>query len=151
MANLIALDWDTHELRAVVARGSSNNVTITDVLLIKIADDSPETVISTIKKLLDDRGLSKTKTKALVTIGRGKSELRQLNLPPVPENELPDMVRLQAMQTFAAVGENTIVDFLPLPSPDETTAVLAAAVAPATMKSVESIISGVGLELARVA
>lgn len=151
MANLIALDWDTHELRAIVARSSSSSITITDALLVKIADDSPATVTEAIKKLLDDRGLSKTKTKALVTIGRGKSELRQLNLPPVPENELPDMVRLQAMQTFAAVGENTVVDFLPLPSSDDTTAVLAAAVAPATMKTVETIISGVGLELARVA
>jgi hypothetical protein len=151
MANLIALDWDTHELRAIIARSSGSSITVTDAALVKIADDSPATLTAAIKKLLEDRGIANSKTKALVTIGRGKSELRQLNLPPVPENELPDMVRLQAMQTFAAVGDNTVVDFLQLPSGDETTSVLAAAVAPATMSSVESIIKATGIELARVA
>ena len=151
MSNLIALDWDTHELRAVVARGSSSSVTIIDTIAVSITDDSPETVTGAIRKLLDDQGLGKSKLKAFVTIGRGKSELRQLNLPPVPENELPDMVRLQAMQTFAAVGENTVVDFLPLPGPDDSTSVLVAAVAPAMMKSVQTIVERAGLELMRVA
>ncbi len=151
MANLIALDWDTHELRAVIARSSSSSVTITDVVLVKIADDSIPTVKAAVEKLLDDRGLAKSKIRTLVTIGRGKAELRQLSLPPVPENELPDMVRLQAMQTFAAVGDTTVVDFLSLPSSDDSTAVLAAAMAPVTMKAVESIVNGVGLSLARVA
>ncbi len=151
MSNLIALDWDTHELRAVVARASASTFTIVDTISLAIADDSVETVTVALRKLLNDQGLSKNKMKAFVTIGRGKSELRQLTLPPVPVNELPDMVRLQAMQTFASFGDNTIVDFLPLPSTDDTTSVLAAAVAPAMMKSVQTIISGAGLELMRVA
>lgn len=151
MANLIALDWDSHELRAVIARSTNNAFSVVDAVSVAIADDSAETVTAAIRKLLDDHGIGKGKAKALVTIGRGKSELRQLMLPPVPENELPDMVRLQAMQTFAGIGDNTIVDFLPLPSADGTTPVLAAAVAPATMKLVSSIIEGAGLELERVA
>ena len=151
MSNLIALDWDTHELRVVIARGSSSSITIIDTIAVPIAGDSPETVTSAIRTLLNDHDLGKSKLKAFVTIGRGKSELRQLNLPPVPENELPDMVRLQAMQTFAAVGENTVVDFLPIPGPNDSTSVLAAAVASAMMKSVQMIIDGAGLELMRVA
>ncbi len=151
MANLIALDWDTHELRAVVARSSSTGITVTDAVSVSVSDDSVESLTTAIRKLIEERGLTKAKLRALVTIGRGKAELRQLNLPPVPENELPDMVRLQAVQTFAAVGETTVVDFLPLPSSDETTSVLAAAVAPATIKSVTSVIAAAGLELGRIA
>ena len=151
MANIIALDWDTHELRAVIAKSSLTGISVTDAAIVAIQSDAPEDVTAAIRQLLDKHGLSKSKTKALVTVGRGRSELRQLTLPPVPENELPDMVKMQAMQTFAAVGENTIVDFLPLPSPDEMTSVLAAAVAPATMKSVRSIITSCSLDLARVA
>jgi len=151
MANIIALDWDTHELRAVVAKSSMAGISITEALTVNLTNDSADEVTAAIRQLLEQRGLAKSKTKTMVAIGRGKAELRQVNLPPVPENELPDMVRLQAMQTFAAVGENTLVDFITLPSPDESTAVLAAAVAPATMKSVESIIAASGLELVRVA
>jgi hypothetical protein len=151
MSHAIALDWDTHELRAVIANSASQKVSVTEAISVPITDDSAETVTAAIRKILDDHGLSRGKVKAMVTIGRGKSELRQLSLPPVPENELPDMVRLQAMQTFAAVGENTIVDFLPLPSAEDTTSVLAAAVAPPTMKMVTSIIESAGLELSRVA
>ena len=151
MSSIIALDWDTHELRAVIANSSSSKITLVDAVSVAIADDSPETITTALRKLLDDHGLSKGKVKAMVTIGRGKSELRQLTLPPVPESELPDMVRLQAMQTFAAVGENTIVDFLPLPSGEDTTSVLAAAVAPPTMKMLTSLMESVGLELTRIA
>ena len=151
MANLIALDWDTRELRAVFAKSSMTGITIIDAVSTKLTNDSAEEVIAAIRQLLDQRGLAKSKIKAMVTLGRGKSELRQLNLPPVPENELPEIVRLQAMQTFAAVGETTLVDFLTLPSADDATAVLAAAVAPATMKSVQSIATAAGLELTRVA
>ena len=85
-----------------------------------------------------------------MTLGRGKTELRQLNLPPVPDNELPEMVRLQAMQSFVGISENAAVDYLPMPSADSTTAVLAAVAAPAVIKSVQTVVNATGLELVSI-
>ena len=150
MAQILALDWDTHELRAVIAKTSLTGTTITHALSATIPSDSPSDLVSAISRLMAENGLAKAKAKVIVTIGRGKSELRQLTLPPVPEPELPEMVRLQAMQVFASVGENTAVDFITLPTTDDMTTVLASAVAPSVMTSVRQITAAAGLELSRI-
>src|SRR5690606_7712890 len=90
------------------------------------------------------------KYKLLVAIGRGKAELRQLTLPPVPENELPGMVRFQALQSFSTSGDTVAVDYLPIEINDVSTSVIAAGVSPATMKQIEQLAEAVALELKRV-
>ncbi len=150
MSNLIALDWDATELRAVIARTSGSGITVVDAVTQSLSNESAEEVTAAIKQILSDQSLSAGKTKAYVTLGRGKTELRQLNLPPVPDNELPEMVRLQAMQSFAGISENAAVDYLPMPSADNTTSVLAAVAAPAVIKSVQTIVNATGLELVSI-
>ncbi len=106
MVKKLAIDWDASELRLVAAQCSGSNVKVTDARVIPIEDD----VLQTLKAALEGQGMENTET--LIAIGRGQAELRELQLPPVPEEELPDMVRFQASKSFATAGENSTVDYL---------------------------------------
>ncbi len=106
MVKKLAIDWDESELRLVAAQCSGSNVKVTDARVIPIEND----VLQTLKAALDGHGMENTE--ALVAIGRGQAELRELQLPPVPEDELPDMVRFQASKSFATAGDNATVDYL---------------------------------------
>ncbi len=106
MVKKLAIDWDASELRLVAAQCSGSNVKVTDARVIPIEDD----VLQTLKAALEGQGMENTET--LIAIGRGQAELRELQLPPVPEEELPDMVRFQASKSFATAGDNAIVDYL---------------------------------------
>ena len=151
MANLIAIDWDSHELRAVTGRSSSGGLTVTDTATLPLQGGDDASVVSAaLSELLSKLGVNKSKYKLLVAIGRGKAELRQLTLPPVPENELPGMVRFQALQSFSTAGDAVAVDYLPIEATAGSTSVIAAGVAPATMKQIEQIAEAVSLELKRV-
>ena len=100
MAKKIAIDWDESELRLVTAQCSGTHVKVTEAALIPIEDGN---VLETLRDAIAQRSLTRTDT--LVAIGRGKAELRELQLPPVPDDELPDMVRLQAIRSFASAGD----------------------------------------------
>ena len=54
---------------------------------------------------------------ALVAVGRGSVELRQLQLPAAPEDELPKMVQLRAMLEFNELDEKWPLDFVPIDEP----------------------------------
>ncbi len=81
------------------------HVKVTEAALIDIENGD---VMETLRRAISQRGLERTDT--LVAIGRGKAELRELQLPPVPSDELPDMVRFQAIRSFASAGESATVD-----------------------------------------
>lgn len=151
MANLIAIDWDSHELRAVVGRTGSGGVTITDTATVPLASEEQATITKTLGDLMATMGVAKGKYKLLVAIGRGKAELRQLSLPPVPPNELPTLVRFQAMQNFSSGGDAVAVDYLPVEVEDQSTSVIAGGVPPATMKMIAAVAESAGAELKRVA
>jgi len=137
MPKKIAIDWDASELRLVVGRTSSTGVTVSDVAVIPLAADDDQAFAETLRKTLDERGLAKLPM--LVTMGRGKAELRQLQLPPVPEEELPDMIRFQAIRDFAAAGERAIIDFVHGDSTVDGIQVVAAAVTPEQVASIHKL------------
>lgn len=152
MANLIAIDWDSHELRAIAGRTSgSGNVTLTDAVAIPLPSDDLAAVTPALKEWVASLGSAKSKAKLLVAIGRGKAELRQLNLPPVPDSELPALVRFQAMQTLSMASESVAVDYLPVEVSEQSTSVIAGGVSAATIKQIEGLADSVSLELKRVA
>ena len=62
---------------------------------------------------LQRRGLAKAE--AIVLIGRAAVELKQLQLPPAPDDELPDMVRFLAQREFHALAAGVAARFLAEP------------------------------------
>lgn len=135
MPKRIALDYDGSELRIVVANCSGTKIQVTDARVIPIAES--DSVSQKLRAYITDQGLQKTET--LVAIGRGKAELRELQLPPVPEEELPDMVRFQAIRSFASASDRAIVDFLVTRRTAENNTLIAAAVAPADLERVKEL------------
>ena len=65
MSNLIALDWDATELRAVIARTSGSALTVVDAVAKSLSSDSAEEVVAAIKQILADQSLSAGKDQSL--------------------------------------------------------------------------------------
>ena len=86
-----------------------------------------------------------------MAVGRGSIELRQLQLPPAPDEELPDMVRFQAAREFNELDENWLLDFVPIDQGAEgPRTVLAMAIAPAVIRQIEGVCEQAGLKMQRL-
>ena len=141
----LAIDWDESELRLVAAQCMGSNVKVTDARVIPIEGKG---VLDTLKEALADQGFENTET--LVAIGRGQAELRELHLPPVPEEELPDMVRFQAIRSFATAGDNAVVDYLVTNRSESGVEMIAAALEPQELDSLKGICEAVNLVTKRI-
>ncbi len=146
MVNKLAIDWDNDELRLVAAQCSGRSVKVTDASVIPVADGN---IDEALRQAVSERGLQNTET--LVAIGRGKAELRELQLPPVPDDELPDMVRFQAIRSFASAGDSATVDFLVTKRTENGIEMIAAAVGPSNLASVQKTCEAVELPVKRIA
>lgn len=146
MPKKLAIDWDQSELRLVAAQCSGGSVKVTDAAVIPI--ESGSDVAETLRAAITRRGLEKTET--LVAIGRGTAELRELKLPPVPAEELPEMVRFQAIRSFASAGERATVDFLVTGRSDTNIEVIAAAIGPTKLDEVRRTCEAAGLTAQRI-
>ncbi|MEO1526629.1 MAG: hypothetical protein AAFX06_14430 [Planctomycetota bacterium] len=135
MPKKIALDYDANELRIVVANCSPGRVVVTDASVIPLQEG--ETASQKLRAFINENSLQKNET--LVAIGRGKAELRELQLPPVPEEELPDMVRFQAIRNFASASDRAIVDFLLTRRTSDANTLIAAAVSPSDLDEIREL------------
>lgn len=128
MAKLVALEFDENRIRGLVARTSATGLNVSEAF-----DLEAENALNVGNAELKDE-LSKAlgnrlgKCDALVCYGRGQSELRVIHVPVVPDNELPDIVRFQALRQFVNSTEDAPVDFLPLAESNEEKKVLAATI-----------------------
>ncbi|MEM1226979.1 MAG: hypothetical protein AAGJ40_14875 [Planctomycetota bacterium] len=154
MSQKVALDWDTRQIRMVVGESAGRQTRITHAAIVPIGDDGP---VPALQRLVAEHGLSKCE--AVVAVGRDQAELRQMQFPPVPADELPDMVRFQAIRTFASAGENAVVDYLPTETvaasgASESSGSIAAIVSasgPSKLDPVRRIVQESGLTLSRLA
>ena len=146
MVNKLAIDWDNDELRLVAAQCSGRSVKVTDARVIPIADGN---VDDALRRAVAERGLQNTDT--LIAIGRGRAELRELQLPPVPDDELPDMVRFQAIRSFASAGDSATVDFLVTKRTESGIEIIAAAVGPSSLASIQETCEAAELPVKRIA
>jgi hypothetical protein len=79
------------------------------------SDDSAESGAKSLKKgelaeLIQQHRLAKSET--IVVLGRGDVEVRPMVFPPVPIEELPELVRFQASKEFNAYDRSSPLDFV---------------------------------------
>lgn len=152
MARLLALEWDAREARVAVATRRGRDAVIEQAFAIDLLpgkDGGEVNIGERLRTALAARGLGKVET--LVAVGRANIELRVLNVPAAPDEELPDMVRFQAMRQFASIGEDWALDFVPLDrSSDGGQSVLAAAISPELIKQIKSTCTAATLEPQRL-
>ncbi|MGE0761345.1 MAG: type IV pilus biogenesis protein PilM [Pirellulaceae bacterium] len=141
MAQILAIEWDVREARLAVARTRGKELTIEHAFAVSLAGredgGSSESVAPRIAEALRTMGLGRMDT--LVAIGRANIEMRQLAVPPAPDDELPEMVRFQALRQFTTIGEDWPIDFVRLATGDqETVSVLAAAMSPEVVRQIRT-------------
>lgn len=154
MPRLLALEWDQKEARVVVARVRTGELALEHAFVVPLQDREgaavPEADVSaTIGKALAERGLSRSE--ALVAVGRASIELRFLTTPPAPEDELPELVRFQALRQFTTLGDDWPLDFVPLsPNADGGSNVLAAAIAPELVVQIRQTCTAANVTVSRL-
>ncbi len=113
------------------------------------AADAAEQIGQRIAAELDARGLGRGE--AVVAVGRSSIELRQLQLPPAPDEDLPELVRFQATREFNELDDKWLLDFIPIDGSAKTArTVLATAIAPAALGQIEAVCEHAGLKMQRL-
>ncbi len=139
MPKLLALEWDACEARLAVGRTTGGAVVVESAMAVELGGEDDGAELSVGERLaaaLSEGGIGNCDI--LVAVPRGKTELRVLQTPPAPDDELPEMVRFQALQQFSSLGEDWPLDFVRLESEDEDQVhILAAALAPKIVEEIQ--------------
>lgn len=143
MALLLALEWDSLEVRMALARTRGRDVVIEDAFTVELEPRDASQPLAApqvgarVAAELTARNVGRVET--LVAVGRKDIELRLLSVPPAPPEELPDVVRFQAMRQFTTLGEDWPLDFVPVSLGEEIpTSVLAATLSPEHVKQIRA-------------
>ena len=143
MARLIALEWDPKEARIAVGNPRGSELVVEQAFTVDLSEGAPEAGPSTaeigtrLAAEFAQRGLAGSD--ALVALPRSSIELRTMSLPKVPPEELPDMVRFQAIQAFTSIDEDWPLDFIELETHEESLTILAAVVSPKEVEKVRNV------------
>ena len=141
MPRLLALEWDAREARVAIARTRGNDIVVEHAFVVDLELGEGQTpaesdVGKRLAAALAARNLGRTDT--LVAIGRTNIELRQLTLPPSPFEELPELVRFQALRQFTTISEDWPIDFVHVDAgQSESLQVIAAAISPDLVKQIQ--------------
>jgi hypothetical protein len=122
MSDLLALDWETGTLRGVALRTGGGETTLLGDFAVEWPQELAEvTDVAAVAEQLQRslRSLHARPEKVITVLPRDAIVVRKLELPDVPDNELPDLVRLQAATKLATPVEKLVLDFLPLPRSDD--------------------------------
>jgi Tfp pilus assembly PilM family ATPase len=165
MSRLLALEWSETEARLVVGSLHGEEAVVEQAFSVPLssaagqppsadaktgaAAEATADVGRQIAAALAARGIRKIDT--VVAIGRANIELRQLTLPPAPDDELPEMVRFQALREFNALQEDWPLDFIPIDEdPAQPRNVLAAAIAADLVGQIQHTCQTASLKLRRL-
>lgn len=156
MPRLLALEWNESEARVAVASAhGKDDVVIEQAFSVSLRPSQPGEDLPAVdvgqrlSVALAARRVGRMDT--LIAIGRTNIELRQLTVPPAPPEELPDMVRFQALREFNAMQEDWLLDYVPIDDvPDQPCTVLAAAMGPEQVEQIQKTCHGAGLKPRRL-
>lgn len=161
MRRLIGLEWNEEEARVVVASGRKGGVVFEQALRLPLREEpsgsgpmppswpDAKTIGQKLAPLASQARLGRAEV--VIALGRSNIELRQLRLPPAPDEELPSLVRFQAFREFNAFDENWLLDFVPIDeSADQSRRVLAAAIGPELLAQVQQVCATAGWKLRRL-
>ncbi len=152
MPDLIALEWNHHRVRIVACTVRGRTCRIDHLQTIHLEEDGGDglpnssVVGAKIGEVL--HACKAGKAAALVAVSRAQTELRLLSVPPAPDDELPDMVRFQALQQFTSLDEGCPLDFvLTGESPGGAKQVLTAAIPSRLMRHIQDTVEQAGASL----
>ncbi|WP_404307382.1 hypothetical protein [Neorhodopirellula lusitana] len=142
----IVIDWDDEQLRLVIGESDGARTRLRDAAILPVGKDGP---ITALKEWIASRPAAKYD--CLIALGRDRAELRQMDFPPVPVEELPDMVRFQAIRQFAAAGDSATVDFITTQVDDNSIKAIVSATGPNHLNPIRKNVEAFGWTLKRIA
>lgn len=151
--NWLAIQWEEQGVTIVEARlGTGVEVRrIIEMTWPAAADpgDSPSQAGHALRKELAAHSISSTQ--AVVIVSREAAVARRLELPAVPDEELPELVRFQAAARTSTPLERLSLDYVPLLSADENLrSVLLVTIDASRLKSIRETMAAAGLQLQAV-
>ena len=115
MPDFLALEWDADQITGLVASVSSGSVRVKKCLQFKRPDDwatlAPAAAGAWLKDRLAEGGV-RSET-ALVSLPRSDVVMKRLEVPDVPDDELPTLVKFQAAAKAAQHIDELYLDFIP--------------------------------------
>lgn len=148
MSTLI-IEWDRDRLIVVSGSTSGRGVTVQHALTVaRDAETAPETLGQDLARALTASGI--TNESAIVVLPRSLVTLRRIQLPNVSDNELPDMVRLQAATRLTVPLESVCMDFVPLPGSGDGRDVLLATTPAEQISGIRTALATAELQLSGV-
>jgi Tfp pilus assembly PilM family ATPase len=155
MARILALEFNDVQARLVVASSRGDRALVEHAFCVPFEPaepregSEPPNPGQRIAAALAARGIGRLDT--FVAVGRTQIELRQISVPPSPADELPDLVRFQAMKEFNALKEDWPLDFVPLDDQEDGPRnVLAATIDPALVDEIGKTCEPAGLKPRRL-
>jgi hypothetical protein len=150
-----ALEFDDHEIVALVAEGSGSRLRCRSAAVLSV----PEHLRNEPSNAANSSALGEwlrgelgrvwgAKGNVLALVPRDDAILRRIDLPNVPDEELPDLVRFQAASKFAQPLDGLCLDFIPLPKVDGVAgrAVIAVAVPKVRVEGIRATCVAAGLQ-----
>ena len=145
--SFLSIEFCKDQMLVAASKSANRRSQLTDVVEIPLKPDATaEEAGELLKELVSSKNWSRHE--AIVVVSRSKSELREMTVPPAPDNELPDMVRFKARADFASLNDNWLLDYVAL-NHDENAQrkVLASAIAPQVAKHAKTVVETAGLKL----
>jgi len=149
--SIVAIEINPNRILLVAGRKSpGSSLEASHAIEIPVdASLSDEEIGEKLRDVVNEHGLARNE--AIVVPSRSESELREIELPPSPNNELPDMVMFKAKTDFASFDDRWLLDFVSLDDDEnQTRKVLASAIAPTVSERIEKILAPTGLKLKRM-
>jgi len=150
MSRLVAITWNRQQLLYAVGQTVAGRLTVERAQSVPL--EPPAGGVPSLAAQISGhlRQAALPRGEAIVLVGRGDVEMRQLEVPAAPPEELPDMVRFQARNHFTALTDRWLLDFVPLPHSGKSQPVLAAALSPTAVDEITQAVEGAGLKLAHI-
>lgn len=147
MPRILAIDWNDSQIRLALANAQANSVTIenTAELSLTATENSADEVVKRIADKLSE--LRWKVNECLTIIGRSEVELRTVTVPPVPDNELPEIVRFQSLREFSEINDDWPIDYLPVRQNDHEITVNAATIAPQRVAQLQQALESIDLKM----
>lgn len=145
----LVIEWDRDRLIIASGNASGSGVMLQHALtLAPAAQTDPEESGWELRQALTTAGISSESV--AVVLPRSLVTLRRIQLPAVSDDELPEMVRLQAATRLTVPLESLCMDFVPLPSSGEGRDVLLASAQTDLIDRIRRTVKAAGLELSGV-
>ena len=150
MPNFIAIEITDQKLLVACAKTSVKGYQFNHLFELPVEEGAlGQEIGEDLKAALTERGITRAELIGLVC--RQDAEVREVSVPPAPENELPDLVRFQAKNVFASLNDSWLFDFVPFEQfGEEQQRVLAIAIPPQIKDRFEAIATAAGMKLKRL-